>query len=101
MTSEVSKQMTEIQKRFCQDVVEAMQTWNQHHADFKMDDASIAKQQALIQMYKESEKTVDVELSYYRGMNKLLKDISGVCIKEPPGTGDPFADFERAMKILG
>lgn len=101
MTEAVVKQMTETQKQFCTDVVTAMRTWNEHHEDFKMTEVCIEKQQKLIQMYKESDKTVDVELTYYRGMNKLLKEISGVCIKEPPGTGDPFADFDRAMKILG
>ncbi len=96
-----TKKMTDAQKTFCQDVAQAMQIWDQTHPDVKFTEKQAERQKQLATDFKESDMGVESELIYYRGMNKLLKEVSGIGIKEPPGTGDPVADFERAMKILG
>lgn len=92
--------MTPHQKAFCQDVATALHTWTQYHPKHTLNEKQQETHKNIVELYRTSSKSIENELNYYRSMNKLLKEISGVAIKEMPGTGDPFADFDRAMKIV-
>jgi len=94
--------MTPIQRQFCEDVKSACTVWNKFHPHHKLDAGLKKLQEDAEEKYKKTVPITDeVTLEYYKVANKILKTVSGVGIPEPVGTGDPDADFERAMKIIG
>lgn len=100
--------MTPDQRQFCEDVGKAMAIWDEYHPDDELTDAQMERQEITIKEYEEVTKNPTstknqkdfAELKYYRTMNNILKEVSGIGIKELPGTGDPIADFDRAIKII-
>ena len=94
--------MTPLQKQFCEDVKQACTVWNTYHPDFKLPANLKEMQQKAEEKYRKTVPMTDeVHLEYFKTANKILKIVSGVGVPEPVGTGDPEADFERAMKIIG
>jgi hypothetical protein len=106
--------MTDTQLEFCRDVAKAMKVYREYHPDYELTEEQDADQQALADEFTADQELAqaaddsahadrietDAKYTYYRKMNYLLREISGAAIPEPIGTGNPDADYKRAMNVV-
>lgn len=106
--------MTQEQLTFCKRVAEAIRIYREYHPDYEITE----KQDKIQEQYNEEfqadtnaamlleneddqqRRLVIAKYTYYRKMNILLKEISGVGVPELIGTGDNVNDFNRAMDVV-
>jgi hypothetical protein len=108
--------MTPEQREFCDTVSKALRIYEEYHPSYEItakqdeeQDKYAAELTAVIQQVDSRTDLTDVARAkmlddahflYYRNMNKILREVSGVGVPEPAGTGDPKADYRRAMNVI-